>query len=226
MPIKSLVSHFLQSHRGCCHCGAWHSSLWSLCSKCKLELAAHEYEKHVITRSYLKFPCSAAYAREGKSRSALSSLISSCKHGQNLLFFREVAFKLYLGLNQSGECDEETVLIPCPATPGEPHETDHAYVLAQELNRIAGWAIDAKALSWKSYKTQKQLAFNSRRHRSFNESGKNYTKYRCVFVDDVLTTGFTAKAAYEALGKPNLFRGVFAFHQLRNRQMQKSVLLP
>jgi predicted amidophosphoribosyltransferase len=101
---------------------------------------------------------------------------------------------------------EPFVLVPSP--PKIVGEADHAHLWAKALSQY--WRMPLNVcLGRSSQNEQKQLSGLERRQRRMvrlkNEQGVEDQKCKIVFADDVYTTGSTAQAAYEALGRPKRF---------------------
>lgn len=102
-----------------------------------------------------------------------------------------------------GETQLSPVFVPAPSRQGT---RDHARVFAESLAKVWCSRIEDCLLPT-SDRAQKRLEAADRLERKFT------TKYlpvvssheTLVFVDDVITTGATARAAYSALGRPPEF---------------------
>lgn len=89
-------------------------------------------------------------------------------------------------------------IVPIPGTP-----PNHALGLARALARVIGGKV-ADVLLPVHRRAQKGLSKGERRAIEFQQRGIGLCRlYRAVLiVDDVITTGATAEAAFQALGRP------------------------
>lgn len=98
-----------------------------------------------------------------------------------------------------------TIIASAPSRGGQP---DHAFHMAQLMSKKLNLRHEVGLLQ-RGPETvtgpQKELAKISRRKIRLLRSEKNSIPENIIFVDDILTTGSTALAAYEALGKPSRF---------------------
>lgn len=102
---------------------------------------------------------------------------------------------------------EGAVFVPAP--PRANGQVDHAALLAKCFSKITGRP-HLSSLERVNIKRQKQLNRSERQKNTLRLSGiesrEINSKQSIIFIDDVVTTGATAQAAYLALGKPKNFR--------------------
>lgn len=90
-------------------------------------------------------------------------------------------------------------------------QRDHSWLLAQVLVRLLGPVEAQSVVGLRKEESveggpQKLKSASARRSRRFVYEEKfSGRRLSWVFVDDVITTGSTAQAAYEALGEPESF---------------------
>jgi predicted amidophosphoribosyltransferase len=142
------------------------------------------------------------------------SLIRGFKGGYSLAASARFAERLAFANARGWTADDGLpIFVYPPSSSGRP---DHASVLAVELSCLWGgfplglaWADDpARASSRTSGLGQKGRTAIERSQRRFEDldlASFTQPSTRWVFVDDVITTGSTAMAAYMALGSPERF---------------------
>lgn len=118
------------------------------------------------------------------------------------LFLQRKIFPLFETLRIGG------AKVVCP--PSKTGLSDHASRMAEMFAEKLDLEFVPGALRVKQKpllnQSQKDLGRNERKQIQFSASEKNSLSDNIVFVDDILTTGSTASAAYAALGKPSRFR--------------------
>ena len=107
-------------------------------------------------------------------------------------------------------------VVPCP--PSAEKQKDHAYWFGFYLAELLDLPFYPAALTWQDYSPQKELSLVQRAARRLKKTSPSFTANQVFFADDVLTSGFTALAAYRALEKPKNFIALTAVYQLPNRQ--------
>ena len=163
----------------------------------------------------------------------IRSIIQSLKGRHNLGLFSELAQIFSQKLKEAGLISPPLILTPCPGRGGafspvlsslfsflkiskpplipKKNCVDHGFFLAESLSKqikaplhnILSYPIDSEN-SGREIK-QKQQSLSARNIRRFICIKKPPKNNLIVFVDDILTSGATARAAYQALGKPPLF---------------------
>lgn len=167
----------------------------ALCIWCTEELHARRqpvsrYEKGYTVRSLF------SWRRNGWP--ALNRWAMSLKQKEQVEFWREPAL---WALQAFGEERSPRLLVPIPSS-----GRNHALGFARALSSLAGWEVlnclsvggEGEPLA------QKRLGREARFRRRFHVvkpyRGNKFTNV--VLVDDVVTTGATARAAFKALSSP------------------------
>ena len=222
---SKLFSHLTHLFRFCCHCHSWVGQNNPLCSHC----LSHFKNQIQLNRFYYRdqFPVSYFLSWTQKNH-LINNYIYALKKG---FFFDEY-------LNFSHHILQDRLLrqnnipnylfIPCPrastfqssismASP----QTDHAHQWSLALETT--FQCESKELlqftqSPSNPHSQKQLSKGERlkRKMELRQASQLSSSTHYIFVDDVLTTGATAWAAYEALNKPKNFEvWVIAYRPLK-----------
>ena len=130
--------------------------------------------------------------------------LKSLKKGGPSFIFNQVILDFLYRVTQVYSVPVDAVIVPTPSYSSSP---DHAFCLASSFSRFSGLDLCNILLhSLSEKKDQKQKIKIERRKICFSIKEKSVLKSKkIIFVDDILTTGSTALAAWEALCKPRNF---------------------
>lgn len=134
----------------------------------------------------------------------IQRLISSLKQGGPEFIFRRMGLEMFSRFLYLNLWDKKTFPVFVPAPRRFKNKPDHAFQLASALSFYFGGKTKS-ILKRKSKDFQKR---KSRRQRANIQMLSEKTvahNQTVVFVDDVLTTGATARSAFQALNQPKHF---------------------
>lgn len=199
---QSWASYF----RHCALCGEFWGKIDLFCGVC---FKTHIFSK-LLTNDHpnfaqmdYSFPVFSLFrwTKQNAAFDSIGFMVKRLKGNCPNPFFEKMAMLFVQERSRRGRL-LEPVFIPAPPT--KSGEKDHAYYWAQELAKH--WKTEIFSClehsSERPQKTKKKLE----RQRVFTLSSDLIPKNRTIiFCDDVITTGSTAKAAFQALKKPELF---------------------
>lgn len=165
----------------------------------------------------------------------LKAWVHALKHGGSKADYRKIAVEWIRRRQLTSHVfmPTPTIIIPSPARLNGAR--DHAFCLAEALSEETGWSLlnllefqnlDEKTQKSKGIHLRTQRAFKVRQRSevlSSNEGElpdniKDLHYGTIIFIDDVVTTGSTAMAAWKALKKPPHFEVWCMAIQPRYRQ--------
>ena len=187
------------SFRSCMNCGSWMNLRTYFCHLChqtcikQFSNPAVIYVENIAVKSLLRWP-------PGES-DILSALVLQLKDDPAhawAIWAEEFMIKWNIP-DQS----KKTILISSQSSSGKTHAQNWGNALSDLLKYSHICPLKPKNTRIK----QKELGRNERSARSFdiNVDFSTLGNKRIIFVDDVVTTGKTALAAYKALKKPTHF---------------------
>ncbi len=192
----------------CTACGSFSKGDSLFCAICEIQLLKlrNESKERSITFENLntEIPVNSVFPWNPQQSDGLSSLLLKLKGCRREAPYRYWARQILLERIQNSIFleDPETILIPSPARNKE--QQDHAYKLTKALSDMTGWRLH-NPLVRDNVGTQKTRNLSQRRRIRLGNPEKFTTSQPIIFVDDVVTTGATAIAAYRSLGCPKNF---------------------
>ena len=185
--------------RTCLNCGSWMNLRTFFCERChRQSLVQFRNEtsfkiENLNVRSLFRWP-------PGES-DALSALVLQMKE-EPISTWKIWALEFIHNLDKEN-LSKPTLLVSSESTSGK----KHAQNFAQALSKYLGYPHLCPLAPKRGYKNQRELNRQERSQRELQASVE-FSKprdTRIIFVDDVVTTGKTAQAAYRALKEPSDF---------------------
>jgi len=198
--------------RACLYCGSLRRNSDGLCEICSENLWAWQPKEYGLFHQRIeKLQVSSLFHWVPKKQEVLSRLARALKGegGESLWQFYGEEFWSRKLLDHRDSKIRPLLLIPSPA---KNNKKDHAAFFTQSLVSASG-ATAYPCLRRVEQLSQKEKS-RSERFRAKLEWSEDFTQpdfakisvgKQVIFIDDVVTTGATAKAAWKTLGKPRDF---------------------
>ncbi len=193
---------FIHRTHGCClHCGSFFVRKSLFCQICENLIWRKQIGLCRIDKDGLKI--TSLFSWEPNSNRLLSNLLMAQKDG-NLSSAIEYYAKILASKAKPVAQDRSIYFIPCPA--GAP-DRNHAQILAEKIAEAVGASV-LECLIWADSSIepkieQKKAKLRERQNRSLrlvrSAIPPDFGKAHVIFIDDIVTTGSTAKAAKNAL---------------------------
>ncbi len=198
------MEKFLRWFRACGHCGSVVGPINGLCDSCFEKVLCSISVTNVVghpfrVQSLLEWT---------EDREIVGNLVRSLKGAQSNFAYSVLAYELA----SHAELRGVTIVVP----PSKRGDRDHAWTLGSMLADLSGTEL-LSPFRVESGTDQKLLNKLERAALSFTLTEK-VPSSNILFVDDLITTGATARAAWQALGKPKGFSvWTVACRPLRNQ---------
>lgn len=183
------------------NCGSWSNLRIYFCEKCHQKCLSQFQNQtktkieNLIVKSLFKWP-------PGES-DVLSTLILQMKE-ERTIGWQVWAEEFVLKWNET-QSGTDQLFVSSVSLSGK----DHAQNWGKALSSVMGSPHACLLRPSPKLKNQKEASRSERKERIFHTIApvdfSRLHKKRVIFVDDVVTTGQTALAAYKALGKPDQF---------------------
>ena len=146
-------------------------------------------------------------------------LIDSLKQGGPDFIFKRLGLEMFSRFLYFNLWSNKNSPVFVPAPPRSKFKEDHAFMLAKALSFYFGGEVKNLLERDSASRFQKK---QSKRDRAFVKmKSKEFVSFRqpVVFVDDVLTTGSTARVAFQTLNKPpNFFIFTLTWRRLTKKE--------
>lgn len=198
MPVSDWI-------RFCAICRRWQPCVKWLCPTCWKQMERHYLPVEDIYRHERTLPHLRLFDWHDENYFLIKLFIESLKGGGYMPIFNKMAYELFSRSIHLPWWPKQDKLVFVPAASSHKKQKDHAWFLAKALNFYYQG-------EFKDVLKKKDLSFQKRKSR-FERSSLELLNQgilltgqeTIIFVDDVLTTGSTAKSAYKALGRPSKF---------------------
>lgn len=192
--------------RACAHCSCFgFDKTEYFCQNCWLKLGRQFLDKKQLLQEGYEFPTYSLFL--WKEQKILGSMLKAQKGG-GLPRLTEKLVESFLlkrtELNETKKHEKTRVYVPAP--PQKKGAKDHAYCLARHFaDKTTGYVWSGlERMTTTEQKQKKKVERNHLKLRAIQPLDELKGR-RIIFVDDVITTGSTAKAGFEALEHPVSF---------------------
>jgi predicted amidophosphoribosyltransferase len=225
--MRNLIRYIKIHTTPCLHCGSFANTELKLCSFCRENLKSLE-NKAMPSFEVSPYPIVSFYKWSPGESDILSKLLVSLKGPRGGNAWTSLAER-FVTQRMGREISAFPIQI-VPAPPSDCSKIDHAYLWARGLAAALGAEVLPCLVKSKSArqrgsarKQRQRIKIDlNEKYSSLNEGTSKQKLW--IFADDVLTTGSTANAAYEALGCPENFEVWVLGHRSLSCEASKSLL--
>ena len=197
---------------GCLYCGSYFPRDGGLCKTCADSLWRWTTHEELYYQTVSKLQVTSLFEWVPGLQEVLSRLVRSLKGSarEDLWQYYAEEFWIRYLVSNSVRRIQNLVLIPSPSRRGE---RDHAMQFALAIAQLSGAEVRCCLVRAGHSSAQKNLSrkqrFGVRFDWAENITAEQFQREtsgkRVIFIDDVLTTGATARSAWSTLGKPKEF---------------------
>jgi predicted amidophosphoribosyltransferase len=180
--------------KSCASCGSYQAPIDGFCRNCMSALLLQTSNLHLTSMS--SFSCLSLFKWNDQNEKA-GLLVKALKGRNSRMAYAKLAIDF---MGRLGKPVKPNSLLVVP--PSKRGDSDHAHAFALGIATLTGQTVVSPFIS--SQVDQKKLSKSERILLKYKVKSPVRSE-AFIFVDDLLTTGSTARAAWNALGRPKHF---------------------
>jgi predicted amidophosphoribosyltransferase len=194
-----MIRDFIREHlSACARCRSLRGPIQLFCRSCWELAGEFRNDERSLQQTAYALKVYSLYTWYDQFDSVIRPLIYGLKGGLIQKPWEHFAQDLIFKRNLLGRNAAEAIVLP-----PRQNKRDHAWFWAKAIGEFLN--IPVLDCLESEDRTQKRLSLNLRKNRQMNRIGPDINQLKLIFVDDTITSGATARAAYEALGSPENF---------------------
>ena len=203
--------NFTKFFQSCAICQSFIPPIDWLCPYCWKKMESHYLYSKDVHRVEKEHPHFRLFDWREENNTFARYFLNSLKRAKAPFVFNRLALECFSRFVHSPAWPKKSVPVFVPAPSSLPEKPNHALEFAKSLSFYFGGEIQPllKRTVFSSQKGKTRLD-RSRIHFELTNKMSPYTAASTqhktfIFTDDILTTGWTAKKAFQALGSPQNF---------------------
>jgi predicted amidophosphoribosyltransferase len=204
--MKNILDLIRRYIHPCLHCGSFLKSDGLLCESCR-GLLNRYLDTKLVTRTLAIFDAHALFRWNPGTSDLLSAQLVGLKGTRSQADWAYWAQRFLSRRLSEGLPPRRIIIIPAPSKSGG---RDHAYQWAEALAAITGAQVypclrKLRSQHQRGADRDKRIEVELELDENSSMVSDYWSETLWIFADDIVTTGSTALAAFEALGSPPHF---------------------